>query len=424
MRYGLFLRATSSWMMLALVLGLLLFLPCPRAAAETTITWGVMSGPQWEERYNRIIAAFEKAHPDIKVKWVGIDWPFQEKLLTLIAAGEGPDVIRIDVENLPEYVEMGMLEDLNPYLKRETSDPLEGVFPAAVRGFVYRGRLYGIPQSVTVSSTYYNVDLFEAGGVVRPSDQWTWSDMVTVAKRLTKDRNGDNRIDQFGLYLTSDYVEWLPLLYSHGGDVLDQEGRVVFDSPASLAAFSLYQSFRQSAHIAPRPGELAGTFQDGYFGMIMMCDWVRQIYRNIQAFRWDIATIPAGPKGQVAFIGGGAMGINAASRKKDQAWEFVKFFTSEAVQNIVVDLNVGVPVRERIAIERYVGPKPNPPHLLTVIQMLRVARWAPQHPRWRDMLAAINQGLPGLLNGQTSPAQFITKTADSLRAIAAKPVSR
>lgn len=386
--------------------------------AKTTITWGVMAGPQYEERYNRIVAAFEKTHPDISVKWVGLEGQFQEKLLTLVAAGEAPDVIRIDVENLPEYVEQGILENLNAYMDRDKAFSLKGVFTSALAGFTYKGKLWGIPRSVTVSSTYYNVDMFDAAGLNRPADSWTWQDMVNIGKRLTKDNNGDGKLDQFGLYQTTDYVEWLPLIYSHGGAVLDSEGRVVFDSPANLTAFTLYQTWRGSAHIAPRSGESTSVFQDGRFGMIMMADWVRQIYRNIKSFKWDTATIPAGPKGQYAFIGGGAMGISSQSKNKQAAWEFVKFFTSEDVQNIIVDLNVGVPILEKVAIERYVGPNPNPPHLIAVIQMLRVARGAPQHPLWRDMLQRINAQLPGLVNGQTSPNQFISRVADELRKLA------
>ncbi|MBE3582504.1 MAG: sugar ABC transporter substrate-binding protein [Limnochordaceae bacterium] len=393
--------------------------------AKTTITWAVVAGANYEARYNQTVAAFEKVHPDIEVKWipivVGVSSDFQQKILTMAAAGEPPDVIRIDVENLPQYVRLGLLDDLGPYLAKDPSyaKSLEtSVFPAARAAFNYEGKQWGIPLTVTVSSTYYNADLLDQAGLNPPTDQWTWDDMVAMAKRMTKDRNGDGKPDQFGLQQTTDYVEWLPLMYSYGGEIIDAQHRIVFNSPANVKAFQMYQSWQQKEHISPRDGEGQNVgFDQGNVGFIMMADWVRQVYQHITKFRWDVASIPAGPKDQVAFIGGGAMGVSAASKHKEAAWEFVKFATSDAVQGIMVANRAGIPVVQRIAAEQYVGSRPLPAHQLTILKMLQIARSAPADVRWERMLAIFRKNLPGLLGGDTSATEFVTKTADELSAL-------
>jgi ABC-type glycerol-3-phosphate transport system substrate-binding protein len=44
------------------------------------------------------------------------------------------------------------------------------------------------------------------------------------------------------------------------------------------------------------------------------------------AGRWSIATMPKGPTGKMtAFIGGRIMGIFTQSKKKEEAWQFMKF---------------------------------------------------------------------------------------------------
>ena len=42
--------------------------------------------------------------------------------------------------------------------------------------------------------------MFDAAGIPYPDDTWDWAKLVEVGKQLTKDADGDGKIDQWGLY--------------------------------------------------------------------------------------------------------------------------------------------------------------------------------------------------------------------------------
>ena len=149
--------------------------------------------------------------------------------------------------------------------------------------------------------------------------------------------------------------------------------------------------------------------------MIIMGDWVRQNYRTITGFRWDVGPMPSGPKGRVAFLGGSALAINRASPQKDLAWKFVSFITNEEVQKVIVNTRAGVPVVQKVAVEEYVGKNPVPPSAINLVKMMTCAGWVPGVPRWRDMLNIIRGQFSDLIAGKMSVAQMTETTAEKLK---------
>ena len=49
-----------------------------------------------------------------------------------------------------------------------------------------------------------------------PGNHWTWNDFYTICQKVTKDTDGDGRLDQFGVY---DY-KWNDATLSNGGNYL------------------------------------------------------------------------------------------------------------------------------------------------------------------------------------------------------------
>ncbi len=115
----------------------------------------------------------------------------------------------------------------------------------------YQGRIYGIGPSThsalyspSITFSAYNKDLFEREGLDDPYElylagEWTWETVTELAKKLTKDTDGDGVIDQWGM--TGIWHTGTPsVMISNGGNVmrLDDNGRMVYamDERASLEA--------------------------------------------------------------------------------------------------------------------------------------------------------------------------------------------
>ncbi len=70
-----------------------------------------------------IVAAFQEANPGITVEFEAVPFgDFFTKLKTLIAGGEAPDVVSLNIENLAAFASLGALEELGPYIERDGFD--------------------------------------------------------------------------------------------------------------------------------------------------------------------------------------------------------------------------------------------------------------------------------------------------------------
>ena len=54
-----------------------------------------------------------------------------------------------------------------------------------------------------------------------PDADWSWDDLYRICKKVTKDLDGDGRLDQFGTY----NYGWLEALYSNDGKIFDPQGK-------------------------------------------------------------------------------------------------------------------------------------------------------------------------------------------------------
>jgi len=129
----------------------------------------------------------------------------------------------------------------------------------------------------------YNKDLLDRAAIPYPTDDWTWDDFLRVAKRLTRDTDGDGEIDQWGTAFDPRLAMWLPWIWSGGGDVLCADGRRAsgcLDSRATIEALRWYAGWSTSPGLAPRihdardaPGAIARLFASGRLGLMTTGHW-------------------------------------------------------------------------------------------------------------------------------------------------------
>src|SRR5205085_630762 len=89
------------------------------AWAETKVQLvEVITGPQRTEFLKSQLAEFEKANPDIKVDVVSLPWSEAfEKFLSMVQAGQTPDIVEMPERWMGLYANNSQLEDLGPFMK-------------------------------------------------------------------------------------------------------------------------------------------------------------------------------------------------------------------------------------------------------------------------------------------------------------------
>ena len=172
---------------------------------------GWSSSPTEDALLTDSINAFMAANPTVKVKWEPIAQDYETVLKTNLAAGTEADVFYADIFWIDSLMKTNKLLALDD-LMAKSGTKKEDFVPSLINAFSYQGKTYGIPKDFNTLGLVYNKDLFKAAGVAEPTNDWTWTDLQTAAKKLTSG-------SVVGLSLPADAARFVPFLWQAGGDL-------------------------------------------------------------------------------------------------------------------------------------------------------------------------------------------------------------
>jgi maltose-binding protein MalE len=142
----------------------------------------------------------------------------------------------------------------------------------------YKGHLYQIADKLGNHLTLvYNKKL-----VSDPPK--TDLELVELGRKLTRDTDGDGRIDQYGL--TWNYTEpffFIPFMTGFGGWVMDERGNPTLDNPGTVGGLEFIKDLRDTYKIIPAEADYNiadALFKDGKAAMIINGDWSWSGYRK------------------------------------------------------------------------------------------------------------------------------------------------
>ncbi|NLG85062.1 MAG: sugar ABC transporter substrate-binding protein [Firmicutes bacterium] len=300
------------------------------AAEQITLRWFM----RWDKvRLDNvakpIIEEFQKKHPNIKIEIENIasGREYTTKLLTMAAGGAMPDVLYPNTCDANVLAAKGALLDLRPFMKLVDLTAYDRRILDLYR---YKGGIYGLPIDRAALAIFYNKDMFDEAKVPYPTKEMTWDEFIALAKKLTKDKNGDGRIDQWGVHLETD-TYWQVFLYHMTGknmyDDLYKPTKFLMKEPKAVEAIQLYADMMLKHKIAPTPSQRAGIsdlFVAGSAAMNIIGHWrVPQYIENCK-FRWDVAPLPHGPY-KANRADGSCFAIGKNTKHPKEAWEFVKY---------------------------------------------------------------------------------------------------
>jgi len=285
------------------------------------------------EAVQGLIAAFEQEHPDIQVRVQQIPWSAaHEKLLTAFAGASMPDLFQLGNTWLPEFVALGAVADLGPWIGNDPDMGGNAFFAGVAATNVIDGVAYGVPWYVDTRLVFYRRDILKQAGFATFPETWSrWRE----AMRRVKEIVGPER---YAIFLPID--EWTTptiLAMQLGAPLLRDGARfAAFDEPRFREAFRFYlEMFRD--RLAPSAGgsQIANLYQEfanGYFAMFISGPWnigeLKQRWPGRED-AWATAPMP-GPDDDTAGVslaGGASLVIHKGSAHKDAAWTLIRYLS-------------------------------------------------------------------------------------------------
>jgi len=300
----------------------------------------------------RIADRWAESRPGVDVIVESIASNYGEKLITGIASGTPPHVFLLDSPDVPALVDRGLVLDLAPYLKRVGYDP-SAVFPEVLETFRRGNQIYGLPKGFTPFVLYYNKRLFRDLGVEAPPDTgWTWESFLATAKSLvekgTEATQGTGPDDVFAINFPRQLYEWIPFVWSAGGDILSPDGTHTtgyLDSPATVETFEFLTSLVTEHRVAPPVRFLSAgdplrvaRFHLGRQGMLVSGHWQLprlMAYAETEALEIGVASIPrrgSAPLQTALYASAWAVPVNTTHKRL--AVELAAYLAGEEAQRV------------------------------------------------------------------------------------------
>jgi multiple sugar transport system substrate-binding protein len=346
-------RLSGRWLMLfasSITILLMLTLSCTTRGdrREQVEFWGL--GREGEVVAD-MIPEFERRNPTVHVVIQQI--PFtaaHEKLLTAFVGDATPDVAQMGNTWIPEFSEVGALEDLTDRAAKSPSVTKADYFPGIWATNVVRGRTYGVPWYVDTRVLFYRTDMLAAVGFKQPPR--TWSEWSEAMRRI----KASGRARYAILLPTNEWEEPVVLALGSGSPLLADGGRYgAFRQPDFVRAFDFYLGmFRQGYAPAVSNSQVSNLYQQfaqGDFAMYITGPWnVAEFRRRLPASmegRWSTAPIPAMTAGRpgVSLAGGSSLVIFHGSQRKNSAWKLIEFLSEPAQQIRFYELATDLPAR-------------------------------------------------------------------------------
>ena len=421
-------------------------------AGDTPATGGEVSSPPDEEAVtlNFVVDIINEGHVKVRDKWaeefmemnpnVTVEhqptpWSdYHTKIQTLLAAGTPADIYRYVQEVTPIVTvhEKGVHLALDDFIERDGYD-LTAFRPDSIVLYQWEGKTYALPRDYGNQNFYYNKTLFDEAGLEPPPADWedttyTFEVFLDSMKALTK--KSGNRTEVWGTMVTRGVRPMASWLYNNGGALVHKDERGLATGTAltddnTLEALQFLQDLMYVHEIAPTPDVESQTggfelFASGKVAVMLTNPSAVNRFRTIEAFEWDVGTLPIGNTDRRGTGGGGTGWASfAGTVSPEYSWQFIKHITSEQAE--LDEVSVGATTPSRTAVvnsEAFLDPD-NPPsnsHVFAQAQEFVVRD--PVHVLWPEILNRVyNPNLDLLWSGAEDAAtvvQLIKEESDPL----------
>jgi multiple sugar transport system substrate-binding protein len=348
------------------------------------------------------------------------------KLVTTFEANDATyDLVMLDDPWMPKFGTEGWLQplDANFGFERDadiaeviydvgTWPPPRGAVPPSERE--KEQQLLGVTIVGNVEMFMYRSDLMD--------EPATWDDVLAAAQE-------NDAADLAGYAIrgaaTNPVVaDFLPILWSFGGDVFDENWEVVFDSPESLAAVKfLVEDLKAVAQESPDTTDAADRSRLMAIGeAVQSTVWPGEVLPDVLGEGTTVADtvrfipMPAGPSGKgFGMMGNWLLAIPTAAQNGQAAADFISWMTEERTQRDYAE-NGGIPSRTSVLEDEALN-EANPYFAPLAASLAAGPNWRPRTDQWNAVETVLGTELNAALAGQQTAEEAVQAASDEVRTI-------
>jgi multiple sugar transport system substrate-binding protein len=318
-----------------------------------------------EAAFKELIAKFESENPGIKVKASQVPSPsngeYYPKLQTRFAAGDAPDVFRIQYQKIGEFASQGALLDVTDLFAKEKEHYNQSLLTAVT----YKDKLYGLPHHTDTLAVFYNKTYLDKLGIQAPDNlenAWTWEEFFKIAQKIKDEGLAPHGI-AFNWQASSAYRA-LPFFYQNGASLLTddlQKGNV--NTPEAVETFAalqkMYKNYMSAGNSMKGSDDYNMLFTSGKVGLFITGNWMIPKFENdMKDFEWGVTYMPV-KESAASDLGGNALAISASTEHSDAAKKFLAFMGEKENMKAFVEKGLFLPSRTDIDNFNYQLKDPN-----------------------------------------------------------------
>ncbi|MDT8717506.1 extracellular solute-binding protein [Clostridium sp. 19966] len=360
---------------------------------ETKLTgqiemWSTFTDAENKVLKEKIVPAFNKKYPDIKVKITpmpsGDD--YKKQILQSAMSGTTPDLARVDIVDVAQYADQDYLSTVDNMKGFE--DLKKDLYAGPMSTNFYNGHYYGIPLDTNTKVAIFNKAMLDKAGFKEAPK--TMEELEQYASKVK-----DDKVMGIGIAGIESWSSF-PYFLSLGGKFTDDKNTKAtgyLNSPESVKALEKMIEWNDKGYVGKcllgGEGSWEG-YNAGHYGMIDDGPWWYPANKDQKQVKDNVifAPIPKGDGGSISLVGGEDTVIFKNSKNQEQAYAFAKFLASDDAQTIfATDLGM-MPVNTNTAKKPVVTDN----EILKVYMEQLNSTWArTPSPKWADISTAVKE---------------------------------
>ncbi len=389
------------------------------SADDTTINALFMSQAAYSEDDVRAMTAdFEKANPGIKVKPEFVPYEgLHDKITLAQGAGNGYDVVLFDVIWPAEFAENKVLVDVTDKI---TPEMKKGVLPGAWTTVDYKQHRYGMPWILDTKYLFYNTEMLKKAGIAHPPR--TWAELEKQAEIIKQKKLVEFPIVWSWQQAEAVICDYTTLVAAYDGKFLDADGKPAFQTGGGVKALDYMVDTMDKGLTNPHSKEyleedVRRVFSSGDAAFALNWTYMYNMANGDpkeSKIVGKVGVVPApgveGKSKASAVNGSMGLGIPTTSKHQDEAWKYIAFMTSQAVQNKYAKLSLP------IWSESYGDPEvtKGQEELVKAAKVsLGLMYPRPTTPTYQQLSTQLQQAIHSSLLKQAKPADALKTAADA-----------
>jgi multiple sugar transport system substrate-binding protein len=383
--------------------------------------WQGINPPPNRDVFQKLVTKFNQAHPDIQVESLYVGQADQQlpKILAAVVGNAAPDLLWFGSMLTGQLVELDAIEPLDTFWKASTI--AKDIDPALRESMEYEHHLWSIPFGTNNVGIFYRPSLFKAAGI--QNIPTTWTELKATAKQLTRDTNGDGKIDTHGMLLPLGKGEWtvftwLPFMWSAGGEIQSENSAINIDNSGSIAALDLWRELMQSGNAilsSPERGYELDNFMTGKVAMQLTGPWTLGQLAGRKDVDYAVMPIPRDKRSATSVGGENLFMMKGHPQHKQAAWQFMEYVLSQEFQTEWAlgtgYLPVNLKSRQEFSYQEYIKKTPA---TQVFLDQTKYGRPRPIAPGYSQISDNLGRAIESVLLNKSSPQTALKEARSRL----------